>query len=44
MKEEISRAVMASKEEMERRIAKDNMERTAHRIQKGYAKRGPKHK
>jgi len=33
-----------SKEELEARIAKDNRERTADRIQRGYKKRGPKSK
>lgn len=37
-------ALRVSKEELDRRVALDDAERTADRIQRGYAKRGPKKK
>ena len=37
-------ALKVSKAELDARIARDNQERTADRIQRGYQKRGPKPK
>lgn len=42
--EGLSRALHVSKDELAERVAKDNAERTADRVQRGYAKRGPKPK
>ena len=38
----LRRALKLSKEELDRRVAEANAARTADRVQKGYAKRGPK--
>jgi hypothetical protein len=38
----LSRALRVSKEELEKRVAQDDAARTADRVQRGYAKRGPK--
>lgn len=40
----LSRALKISKFELEIRVAKDNADRDADRIQRGYPKRGPKPK
>lgn len=38
----LSRALRVSKEELVERVAQDDAARTADRVQRGYAKRGPK--
>ena len=38
----LRRALKLSKEELDQRVAESNAARTADRVQRGYAKRGPK--
>jgi hypothetical protein len=40
----LAKVLKVSKAELEKRVAEDNRERTADRVQRGYAKRGPKTK
>jgi hypothetical protein len=40
----LRRALKVSKEELAERVAQDDAARTADRVQRGYAKRGPKPK
>jgi hypothetical protein len=40
----LGKALTLSKEELDRRVAEDDAARTADRVQRGYAKRGPKPK
>jgi hypothetical protein len=42
--EGLSRALRVSKDELAKLVAQDNAERTGDRVQRGYAKRGPKSK
>jgi hypothetical protein len=43
-KEGLSRVLRVSKDELAERVDRDNAERTADRVQRGYQKRGPKPK